>query len=127
MSISFYQTAKNSAGIIFRFGIFLGLWALRILLTCRAFHTAWVKSRPQAVNDRCSSTPINGHRATIAACPLRAPRAEVKWHAITSAMLNDIVQSVLDEVSNYRHGASGAPGIAGSMIRLSSSNFTLAP
>jgi hypothetical protein len=33
------------------------------------------------------------------------PKAEVKRHAITSTMLNDIVQSVLDEVSDYRHGA----------------------
>jgi hypothetical protein len=41
------------------------------------------------------------------------PQAEVKWHAITSTMLSDIVQSVLDEVSNYCHGASGALGIAG--------------
>jgi hypothetical protein len=41
------------------------------------------------------------------------PQAEVKWHAITSTMLNDIVQSVVDEVSNYCHGASGALGIAG--------------
>ena len=28
------------------------------------------------------------------------PKAEAKWHAITSTMLNDIVQSVVDEVSN---------------------------
>src|ERR1700694_2974616 len=41
------------------------------------------------------------------------PHAEVKWHAIASTMLNDIVQSVVDEVSNYCHGASGASGIAG--------------
>jgi hypothetical protein len=35
----------------------------------------------------------------------KVPQAEVKWHAITSTMLNDIVQSVVDEVSNYCHGA----------------------
>jgi hypothetical protein len=40
------------------------------------------------------------------------PQAEVKWHAITSTMLND-VQSLVDEVSNYSHGASGSSGIAG--------------
>jgi hypothetical protein len=28
-------------------------------------------------------------------------------------MLNDIVQSVVGEASNYCHGASGASGIAG--------------
>jgi hypothetical protein len=33
------------------------------------------------------------------------PQAEVKPHAITSTTLNDIVQSLLDEVSDYRHGA----------------------
>jgi hypothetical protein len=33
------------------------------------------------------------------------PQAEVKRHAITSTTLNDIVQSLLDEVSDYRHGA----------------------
>jgi hypothetical protein len=32
-------------------------------------------------------------------------QAEVKRHAITSTTLNDIVQSLLDEVSDYRHGA----------------------
>src|SRR5258708_39700946 len=36
MSIAFHQAAKNSAGILFRFGIFIGLWALSTLLTCRA-------------------------------------------------------------------------------------------
>ena len=35
----------------------------------------------------------------------KVPQAEVKRHAITSATLNDIVQSLLDEVSDYRHGA----------------------
>jgi hypothetical protein len=35
MSIAFHQAAKNFAGIIFRFGIFIGLWALSTLLTCR--------------------------------------------------------------------------------------------
>ncbi len=35
----------------------------------------------------------------------KVPQAEVKRHAITSTMLKDIVQSVLDEVSDYRHGA----------------------
>jgi hypothetical protein len=33
------------------------------------------------------------------------PQAEVKRHAITYTTLNDIVQSVLDEISDYRHGA----------------------
>ena len=33
------------------------------------------------------------------------PQAKVKRHAITSTTLNDIVQSLLDEVSDYRHGA----------------------
>jgi hypothetical protein len=36
----------------------------------------------------------------------KVPQAEVKRHAITSTTLNDIVQSVVDEVSNYRHGAA---------------------
>jgi hypothetical protein len=31
--------------------------------------------------------------------------AEVKRHAITCATLDDIVQSLLDEFSDYRHGA----------------------
>jgi precorrin-2 methylase len=35
----------------------------------------------------------------------KVPQAEVKRHAITSTTLNDIVQSVLDEISDYRHGA----------------------
>jgi hypothetical protein len=39
------------------------------------------------------------------------PQAEVEWHAITSTTLNDIVQSVVDEVSNYCHGTSGASGL----------------
>jgi hypothetical protein len=33
------------------------------------------------------------------------PSAEVNRHAITSTTLDDIVQSVLDEVSDYRDGA----------------------
>jgi hypothetical protein len=41
----------------------------------------------------------------------KCPQAEVKWHAITSTMLNDIVQSVVDAVSNYCHGASGTSGL----------------
>jgi hypothetical protein len=41
------------------------------------------------------------------------PQAEVKRHAITRATLNDIVQSLLDEVSDYRMARSGASGIAG--------------
>jgi len=36
---------------------------------------------------------------------------EVKWHAITSTMLNDIVQSVVDEITAMTR--SGASGIAG--------------
>jgi hypothetical protein len=32
-------------------------------------------------------------------------KAEVKRHAITYATLDDIVQSLLDEFSDYRHGA----------------------
>jgi hypothetical protein len=35
----------------------------------------------------------------------RGPQAEVKRHAITCTTLNDIVQSLLDEVMDYRHGA----------------------
>src|SRR5713101_1428639 len=35
----------------------------------------------------------------------RGPQAEVKRHAITCTTLNDIVQSLLDEVTDYRHGA----------------------
>jgi hypothetical protein len=53
---------------------------------------------------------IHGHDGDVRF----VPQAEVKWHAITSTTLNDIVQSVLDEISGYRHGASGALGIAGS-------------
>jgi hypothetical protein len=42
------------------------------------------------------------------------PQAEVKRHAITCATLNDIVQSLLDEVSRITAMArSGASGIAG--------------
>ena len=33
------------------------------------------------------------------------PQTEVKRHAITCTTLNDIVQSLPDEVSDYRHGA----------------------
>ena len=33
------------------------------------------------------------------------PQAEVKRHAISCTTLNDIVQSLLNEVSDYRHGA----------------------
>ncbi len=35
----------------------------------------------------------------------RGPQAEVKRHAITCTTLNDIVQSLLDEVSDDRHVA----------------------
>jgi len=41
------------------------------------------------------------------------PQAEVKRPAITCATLNDIVQSLLDEVSEYAMARSGASGIAG--------------
>jgi hypothetical protein len=33
------------------------------------------------------------------------PQTDVKRQAITSTTLNDIVQSLLNEVSDYRHGA----------------------
>ena len=35
----------------------------------------------------------------------KVPQAEVKRHAISCTTQNDIVQSLLDEVSDYRHGA----------------------
>jgi len=35
----------------------------------------------------------------------KVPQTEVKRQAITSTTLNDIVQSLLNEVSDYRHGA----------------------
>jgi hypothetical protein len=41
------------------------------------------------------------------------PQAEVKWHAITSTTLNDIVQSVLDEISVTAMARSSASEIAG--------------
>jgi hypothetical protein len=41
------------------------------------------------------------------------PQTEVKRQAITSTTLNDIVRSLLDEVSDCRHARSGASGIAG--------------
>src|SRR5207244_11732421 len=49
------------------------------------------------------------------ACPLCVTQAEVKWHAITSTMLNDIVQSVVDEITAMTR--SGASGIAGEIRR----------
>jgi hypothetical protein len=42
-----------------------------------------------------------------------AAARQLKRHAITSTMLNDIVQSVLDEVSDTAMARSGASGIAG--------------
>jgi hypothetical protein len=41
-------------------------------------------------------------------------KREVKRHAITRTTLNDIDQSLLDEVSDYRHFAFRCIGIAGS-------------
>src|SRR4029077_9570847 len=38
------------------------------------------------------------------------PQKEVKRQAITSTTLNDIVQSLLDEVSDYRHCTFGCIG-----------------
>jgi hypothetical protein len=36
----------------------------------------------------------------------KVPQTEVKRQAITSTTLNDIVQSLLNEVSDYRHGGA---------------------
>jgi len=55
---------------------------------------------------------MNRHGPHRSAC-LKGATSGSEAARITCATLNDIVQSLLDEVSDYRHGAFSAWGIAG--------------
>lgn len=63
---------------------------------------------PRGSNGRCWRDADSLHIDHVG----YVPQAEVKRHAITCATLNDIVQSQVDEVSDYRMVRSGASGIA---------------
>src|SRR5258706_14656175 len=72
----------------------------------------WVKRRNTRKEQMISGTlrtDITKHERYVG----KVPQAEVQRHAITCTTLNDTVQSVLDEVSDYRHGAFRCIGVAG--------------